>query len=396
MMMRVQLENVASLARRLLAWWVGELVSLLPARARSSARRGARLEFAVDDRATLFHRSASRSRVLGTWPLNPTPLNGEREIVDSLRKAGLLGQLRRGRLPIVARLPARDVLRAVVRLPLAADENLREVIAHEMDRQTPFEVERVDFAFRVIERDADARQMNVEVTVATKRAIATALAALRRLGVDANGVVAEADRPDDPSSGYLLPFQVAGAERRRRRLATVALAACFLLLAGAAVWMPIAESSAQADRLSARLSAARRAAQESAGLQKEIDRLLEDRSFLIDRKRRAPTVSEVLNETTRLVPDGDWLTELHISGDELQLSGFAVSSFALVGALERSPFFKGASFRSPVTRDAKTERERFSIRTAVRSLPTEVAPPAPPSRHAATQSVGPVQTEDPK
>jgi general secretion pathway protein L len=396
MMMRAQLESVASLARRLLAWWVGELVSLLPARARSSARRGARLEFAVDDRTTLFHRSASRSRVLGTWPLNPTPLNGEGEIVDSLRKAGLLGQLRRGRLPIVARLPARDVLRAVVRLPLAADENLREVIAHEMDRQTPFEVERVDFAFRVIERDADTRQMNVEVTVATKRAIAIAVAALRRLGVDANGVVAEADRPDDPSSGYLLPFQVAGAERRRRRLATVALAACFLLLAGAAVWMPIAESSAQADRLSERLKAARRAAQESAGLQKEIDGLLEDRSFLIDRKRRAPTASEVLNETTRLVPDGDWLTELHISGDELQLSGFAVSSFALVGALERSPFFKGASFRSPVTRDAKTERERFSIRTTVRSLPADVAPPAPPSRHADSQSVGPVQTEDPK
>jgi len=394
MVMRAKLESVASLARRFVAWWIGELVLLLPARARSSARRAARLEFAVDDRATLFHRSASRSRVLGSWPLNPPPLNGEREIVDCLSRAGLLRQLRRGRLPIVARLPPRDVLRAVVRLPLAADENLREVIAHEMNRQTPFEVERVDFVSRVLERDADARQLNVEVTVATKRASATARAALRRLGVEVNGVVAEAERPEDAPSDYLLPFEAAGAERRRGRLATVALAGCFLLLAGVAVWMPIAESSAQADRLSARLSAARRAALESAGIQKDIDRLLEDRSFLSDRKRRAPTVSEVLNETTRLIPDGDWLTELRISGDELQLSGFAVSSFALVGALERSPFFKGASFRSPVTRDAKTERERFSIRTAVKPLPAEVPPPAPPSRQAGSQSARPDQTED--
>jgi general secretion pathway protein L len=254
----------------------------------------------------------------------------------------------------------------------------------------------VDFAFRVLKRDADARQLNVEVTVATKRATATALGALGRLGVDANGVVAEAEHPEESPSDYLLPVEAAGAERRRGRLATVALAGCFLLLAGVAVWMPIAESSAQAVRLSARLSAAQRAAHESAAIQKGIDRLLEDRSFLSDRKRRAPTVSEVLNETTRLIPDGDWLTEFHISADELQLSGFAVSSFALVGALERSPFFKGASFRSPVTRDAKTERERFSIRTAVKPLPAEVAPPAPPSRQADLQSAKPDQTEDMK
>jgi general secretion pathway protein L len=330
--------------------------------------------------------------MLGTWPLNPPPLNGEREIVDCLRRAGLLRQLRRGRLPIVVRLPARDVLRAVVRLPLATDENLREVIAHEMDRQTPFEVERVNFAFRVLERDADARQLNVEVSVATKRVIASALGALRRLGVDANGAAAEAERPEDPPSAHLLPFEAAGAEPRRRGLATVALAACFLLLAGAAVWMPIAQSSAQADRLSARLLAARRAAHESVGVQKEIDRLLEDRSFLSDRKRRAPTVSEVLNETTRLIPDGDWLTEFHISGDELQLAGFAVSSFALVAALERSPFFKGASFRSPVTPDAKTERERFSIRTTVR--PAEVTPRALPPRQASSKAAIPVEAED--
>jgi general secretion pathway protein L len=127
-----------------------------------------------------------------------------------------------------------------VRLPLAADENLREVIAHEMDRQTPFKVERVDFAVRVLERDAEARQLNVEVTVATKRVIASTLAALRRHGVDANGVVAEAERPQDPPSDYLLPFEAADARPRRRRLVTVALAGCLLLLAGAAVWIPIA------------------------------------------------------------------------------------------------------------------------------------------------------------
>jgi general secretion pathway protein L len=143
----------------------------------------------------------------------------------------------------------------------------------------------------------------------------------------------------------------------------------------------------------ARLLEARRAAHESAGIQKEIDRLLEDRSFLSDRKRRAPTVSKVLAEATHLIPDGDWLTELHISGDELQLTGFAVSSFALVDALERSPSFKSASFRSPVTRDAKTERERFSISTVVRPLPAEVAPPAPPRRQAGSQSERAIQTE---
>lgn len=391
-MMRMRLESIASLVRKLVGWWVGELVLLLPARMRSGTRRGARLEFAVDDRATLFHRSGLRSRILGAWSLNPPPLNGEKEIVDCLRRTGLLRQIRRGRLPIVVRLPACDVLYGVVRLPLAAEENLREVIAREMDRQTPFHIDRVQFAFRVLERDADARQLTVEVTAASKRVIAAALAALRRLGVDADGVVADAERPEDPPSAYLLPFEAAGGEPRRRRFAIAALAACFLVLASAALWLPIAKSSAQAGRLSATLAVARRAAQESAGIQREIDRLLEDRRFLSDRKRRAPTVSEMLNEVTRLIPDGDWLTDVQISADELQLTGFSVSSFALVGALERSPFFTGSSFRLPVTRDAKTDRERFSIRATVK--PLEVAPPAtpmpPPTRGADLHSANPV------
>jgi hypothetical protein len=97
-----------------------------------------------------------------------------------------------------------------LRLPLAADENLREEIAHEMDRQTPFEVERVDFAFRVLERDADARQLNVEVSVATKRVIASALGALRRLGVDVNGAVAEAERPGGSTLGSSIAIRGSG------------------------------------------------------------------------------------------------------------------------------------------------------------------------------------------
>jgi len=44
--------------------------------------------------------------------------------------------------------------------------------------------------------------------------------------------------------------------------------------------------------------------------------------------------------------------------------------------------------------EAKTERERFSIRTAVKPLPAEVPPPAPPSRQAGSQSARPNQTED--
>jgi len=52
-------------------------------------------------------------------------------------------------------------------------------------------------------------------------------------------------------------------------------------------------------------------------------------------------------------------------GSELELTGITASSSDLVALLERSRRFRGTSFRSPVTPDKQTGRERFHIAVQV-------------------------------
>ena len=74
----------------------------------------------------------------------------------------------------------------------------------------------------------------------------------------------------------------------------------------------------------------------------------------------APMVS-VLNELTRVVPDGSWLLSLSIKGREIILDGLSPSAATIALALQHDPLFSDISFRSPISRDPGTGLEHFQL-----------------------------------
>ena len=70
--------------------------------------------------------------------MNPTPGNPP-------RRSTYVSKFRRRAGQVVLVLPDDQVLRRTVELPLAARENLREVVSFELDRYTPFAAEDVMF-----------------------------------------------------------------------------------------------------------------------------------------------------------------------------------------------------------------------------------------------------------
>ena len=69
----------------------------------------------------------------------------------------------------------------------------------------------------------------------------------------------------------------------------------------------------------------------------------------------------MLQELTKLLPNGTWLQELHISEDTVEINGYSDHAAELVPPLENSPYFTQVEFTAPITRDNQN-REVFRIR----------------------------------
>ena len=69
----------------------------------------------------------------------------------------------------------------------------------------------------------------------------------------------------------------------------------------------------------------------------------------------------LLDELTAVLPDGTWVENLDIKGKEIRIQGQSTQASALIGLVEESKWFRGATFLAPVTADRATGKDRFSL-----------------------------------
>jgi general secretion pathway protein L len=353
--------RLLGLLSRLVSWWLGELWGLVPERLRARlAAPGDTLVLLLDDGpATLCLESGRELKPLGRIDrADPQP---QQRLLAVLRQHGLARAMAGGRAAACLRLPAARAVRAHVDLPLAAEQNLAEVVSFELDRHTPFTAEQARFAYRIAERDHAARRLKLELTVVPRATIDEAVAAAARLHLDASRVDVADERTGAAASGNLLPRDASIGERGRGSVLTWGLGLTAAALAVVAVALPLRAAQQRHDALQRELAAVSAAAKSAAALQKEIDALRKDGGFLIDMKRARPTVSKLLFDTTHILPDDTSLAEWLLSGNEIQLKGAARSSSELVNLLEHSNRFRNTTFQSPVIQDQRTNKDRFHV-----------------------------------
>ncbi len=267
-------------------------------------------------------------------------------------------------LNVVLRLPARWALRKTLSLPLAAEENLRQVLTFEMDRHTPFSAEEVYFDFQVRERNAETGLMEVELLTIPRKVMDERCERARACGVvpDVVDIGGEEMGVEDASEGFnLLPADdVVNGGRRVGGLSLILVAIAAALVA-VALYRPIETQQQQMQTLTAALDKAKAEANAAVVLRENIDRLVEDGQFLVARKHKSVKTTELVDELTRLLPDGTWLRQLKIKDREVRISGFSQAASNLIGLIETSAMFKNAHFTSPVTQDRREGLERFNI-----------------------------------
>ena len=343
------------------AWWFKELTGLVPARLRGAleGRAGTAVLDLSGPEIVLSRLSGRSWRELGR--VDPQGLN---EPAQARAFARLIKKAKLDELDVVLRLPAGTALRKTLSLPLAAEENLRQVLTFEMDRHTPFSADEVYFDYRVRMRNAETGRMEVELVTVPRKVMDERCERAAAWGVvpDVVDIAGEDRGGEDASEGInLLPADDGVNGGRRVGGLTLFLAAVAAALVAVAVYLPLEAQQREMQAFSAALAKAKAEAGAAMELRREIDRLVEESQFLVTRKQKSVKATEVLDELTRILPDGTWLRQFKIKDREVRISGFSQAASNLIGLIEQSAMFENARFTSPVTQDRREGLERFNV-----------------------------------
>lgn len=351
---RLRARYVQSPVPRFLRWWGGELRACLPERWRQ--------QFVVEESVLLLRRDGesvllerqrgARVADLGRFdrvPADALPAAIDAALADNDR------HLRR-----ILLLPGHSVLRRLLTLPAAVQENLRTVLGFELDRQTPFKPDQVHFDSRVLPHDPAAKQVPVELALVTRERMQAALAEIDGLAATLSGV----DAVD--ANGQRMGFNFLPAEQRLGRrntwvLIMIGLGAAsvlFLLLALAR----ITDNRASAvERLTADVETQREEARKVTRLRDELESAASGANFLAIEKERQPSTLLLLDELTRLLPDDTFLERLSVSRGELSINGQSGQAPKLVELLQASKLLRSPSLSGPIQPDARSGKDRFNI-----------------------------------
>lgn len=342
---------------RFFAWWGSELAALIPGALRHALVRRPQLrvlEFSREEIRFFDHRG-KQTRELGRITL------AELETDPNPAVAARAKRLSRKAAKTAILLPPDQALYKLLTLPVMAAADLRDALAFQIDRQTPFSPDDVYFDYRVRDRDNDAKRVSIELVVAPRSVVERAVKTARGLGFDPSAVGIAKINGADPLELNLLPRAMASHRWNFRPL--VAVVAIAVLLAGAwtASQAALERRQAEADALTERVDIARQRAGKLQTLKDQRDALVLESQFLVQRKAHAPKPVVFIEELTRALPDHTWLFHLQQDGTRVRLSGYTSDASSLIGLVGALPMFTNPKFGSPVTHDPRRDKDRFNL-----------------------------------
>jgi general secretion pathway protein L len=278
-----------------------------------------------------------------------------------------------------------SVLQKTVSYPAAIEENLQEVIANDIDRQTPFTATQVYIASRIARRfegaDGVAR-VEVDITVALKKMVDAATDRVREGG----GRVVSLGIAEDTFHIELLPESARPARRLSAlQRVNIGLLALLCLLITVAIVVPIFMKRSDVKLLAPMVDKAKFEAESTRKIEAEFQRLQREYQVAANKKYASYQVIDILEDVTRISPDTTWLQVFELKTAplaaknsanagkppirEIKLEGEAASAAKMIELLEQSKFLQNTTQRAQTTRGAQPNTEFFRLSTEVKPRP---------------------------
>ncbi|MGH8159472.1 MAG: PilN domain-containing protein [Rhodanobacter sp.] len=354
-----------------LDWWGGELRGLLPLRWRHWFGAGADWHLLRHTGMQWTLCRAGHGEVLARWDDSvETPASG----IGQAALNAALQKIDREDLRLALLLPSATVLRRTLTLPVAARDNLQQVMAFEMDRQTPFSAAQVYYAARELSAPAGGR-FHAELLAVTRGMLDPLLARLRELGVSIDAV--DLAVGDDRLGVNLLPPEQTPRHARPRRRLNLALAAGCVLLLVLLLGQWLHNRQAALGQMQTEVDSMRGEAQQVAALRTQLQDNAGAAGFLTQRKKNTIAMLSVLQDVTQRLPDSAWLERFNVDNTgQVGMQGQSLQAAKLLDTLKDSRLITNASFQGSIQPDPTTGKERFYMTAQLQQSASALVKPA--------------------
>lgn len=255
--------------------------------------------------------------------------------------------------------------------PAAARASLAQSLPKEIERKTLFKLDDIYFGHVIGKSPGHPEKLHVTQWI-LRRDIAQAIAEQAGLSLAEIDLV----RPEPGSDGtnelpqISLKRDAQASNWFRRALIIMGAAGLFLLLAGFGVraW--------RVDQIGARLDGEIAVSEQRAGVVRLMANQATAEGALLSGLRRerenTPSLSDLIEETARILPNSAYLTEWRLSEPKpgersVDLVGLANSAADLPALFDKSPMFMSTALTAAIMPDLQEKRERFSIQMRVRA-----------------------------
>lgn len=342
-----------------LRWWTAELRQAMPAswqqklehalRRVTFAQDGDSLKVGVDENRKLTILEAFAAT--------------EDTALQKKQFEGLLLENELQDAPRFLLLDLDSILNRELKLPLAAESNLAQVLSFEMDRQTPFRASDVYFDWKVLERGGESAQLRLEIFVAPKSDVDEAVSALTSRGLQLAGVDI---RDGDRTLGVnLLPLDRRVRRSNPKTRMNFALGALSVILLVLVMAQSIYLREHQVAELEEAIAGVQGEAREVMQIRSQIEETSEAAGFLATSRAQVPLAIAVLADITRILPDDTYLDRLVITNSSVQLQGKSQNAQRLIELVNGSPLLDDAAFRGSTRLDARSGLEIFEVNAEV-------------------------------
>lgn len=363
-----------------LRWWGRELAALVPPALRPKNRPPARMLWLGMDAGSvvLWRLSGGRRTEIGRIELGAGDPADHRIAFQALHDKA-------GRWPLGICVPAARLLRKELVLPLAAAENLHEVVGFELGRQTPFTASQAYHGERVLREDRPGKRLHVLLGVVPRSEVDPLLAHLAEWGTAPRAIVACDEIEGSGDCLDLLPPRLRPKASRAGLWLGVSMTGVTLALGAVLLAIPLVKKREVVIALQPVLARAQQQAAVVDGLKREQERLQAEHNFPVERKLATPPVVALFEEITRILPDNTWLQQLEIRGSEVSMSGTTLASAKLIGLFEQSVLLENTHFKSPLVKGQGGE-ERFQLGATMKPIDPAAALAALRSLHEKRQT----------
>jgi general secretion pathway protein L len=340
----VVLREIEAMLARFFFWWTARIAELLPKSwtdAVAGAPDGIVADFDRMNNLTLSIRS-----------------RGTQEAITAGAAARLAG-----RKPVFLRARPEVVLEKHHVVPTAPRRDLDQLLRHELARITPFASENLFWRWDGHPKPGDRSRLAVRLTMVPKAAVAEALEALAKAGIEPRFIeTGPAERPrllaiDDEAGG------------RAGRLPIRALAWACGCLAVVALALPVLLQQLALHATNAEIDKLQPAIKQVEALRRGITADGAGQAVLAREVERTGDVLQVLATVTQILPDDTYLTDFSLRERQMVLGGRSAAAARLITGLSADPTIRDATFAAPVTRVEGATADVFSIRASVAPSP---------------------------